>query len=127
MVVISARLRQPFFGVSHAHVGLFKTRSWSGQRKQHQLAKATNHKLSQAGFEQLIVDSNSLRMFDWRQRILHNELNIDIDVYLLQRQSHGTRFGVCEHDELDVRRGLVVVQLVLGGAVRQEAARGQSL
>ena len=48
-------------------------------------------------------------MFDRRKRVLDHELDIDVDVYLLQRQPHGTRLGVCEHDELDIGRSLIVV------------------
>ena len=48
------------------------------------VARTTNHELSQAGFEELIVDSDPMRMFNRRKRILHHELDIDVDIYLLQ-------------------------------------------
>jgi hypothetical protein len=85
------------------------------------------HKLNQARFEKFVVDTYPAGVLHWRQRVLDHKLDVDVDVYLLQRQPHGSRLGVCEHDELDVGRGLVVVQLVLRGAVGQETATDQSL
>lgn len=48
-------------------------------------------------------------------------LHVQIDVDLLQGHAHTGGFGVRDHDEFDVGRRFVVVQLVLAGAVGDEA------
>lgn len=66
-------------------------------------------------------------MFGRGERILDNVLDKDIDVDLLQCVAHRARLDVRQHDEFDVCRGFVVMQLVLRGAVRDETAIHQSL
>lgn len=44
-----------------------------------------------------------------------------VDVNLLQCNPHAGALKIGEHDELDVRRGFVIVELVLTGAIGNEA------
>lgn len=55
-----------------------------------------------------------------RRTIFH----VEIDVDLLQGDAHAGTLGVRQHDELDVGRRLVVVQLVLAGVEGNEARLG---
>jgi len=84
--------------------------------------KKAHHKLLQARLEKFIMDPNSTWMLRWRQRILHHVFNIAVDINLLQRDSHRAGFGICEHDEFDVCRSFIVVELVLGGSIGQKTA-----
>lgn len=52
------------------------------------------------------------------QRTIFHE---KVDVNLLQCNPHTGALEVGKHDELDVRRGFVVMELVLTGAVGNEA------
>lgn len=54
-------------------------------------------------------------MFHGGQWILDHVFNIKINVDLLQRKPHAGTFEIGKHDEFDIGRGLVVVQLVLIG------------
>lgn len=47
------------------------------------------------------------------QRVLDHVLDVDVDVYLLQSMPHRTGFEICQHHELGIGRGLVVVEFVL--------------
>lgn len=60
-------------------------------------------------------------MLNRRQRVLDNELDIAVDIYLLQRHPHGASLGVSKHHKLDIRWSLVVMQLVLRSSIRQKA------
>lgn len=81
----------------------------------------------QTCFEQLVVDTNSARMFGRRQGILDNVFNEDVDVDLLESIPHRPRLDIGQHDKLDIGGGLVVMQLVLRGTVGNETAFCQSL
>lgn len=58
-----------------------------------------------------------------RQRIADDELDVEVDPDLVQHDAQVARLRVREHDELEARRRLVVVQLVVAGAVRDEPER----
>lgn len=59
-------------------------------------------------------------MLHGRQGILDDILNIQIRPYLMQVGPQIIQLRVCEHDELHAGGSLVVVQLVVAGAVREE-------
>ena len=63
-------------------------------------------------------------MLDGRQRVLNHVLDVQIRPYLMQVRAQIIQLRVGEHDELHARRGLVVVQLVLAGAVAEEGVVG---
>lgn len=46
--------------------------------------------------------------------------NIKINVDLLQSHPHAWTLDIGKHDKLDVRRGLVVMELVLTGSIADE-------
>lgn len=47
--------------------------------------------------------------------------NIKIDIDLFQGRPHAWALEIRKHDELDIGRGLEIMQLVLIGAVRDKA------
>lgn len=50
--------------------------------------------------------------------LMHRTIfDVEIDVYLLQSDPHAGRFGICEHDKLDVCWRLVVMEFVLARSV----------
>jgi hypothetical protein len=59
-------------------------------------------------------------LMDLRRTVFHEEIDID----LLQSDAHAGALGVRQHDELDIRRCFVVVQLVLAGVEGDEAKGG---
>ena len=63
-----------------------------------------------------------MRLTDIERTIFHIEINID----LLQSQTHAAGLGIREHDELDIGRRLVVMELVLASSIGKEA-RPQAL
>ena len=77
--------------------------------------QTTYHELFQGLFKELIVDTHTARVFHGRQWILDHVFDIKINVDLLQRKPHAGTFEIGKHDEFDIGRGLVVVQLVLIG------------
>jgi hypothetical protein len=54
-------------------------------------------------------------------------LDIEVDINLLEGYPHTGSLGVGEHDKLDVRGGLIVMQLVLAGPVGNEAGSSRNL
>lgn len=77
--------------------------------------QTTYHELFQGLFKEFIVNAHTARMFHGGQWILDHVFDIKINVDLLQRNSHAWTFEIGKHDEFDIGRGLVVVQLVLVG------------
>lgn len=59
-------------------------------------------------------------LLESRRTVFHEEIDID----LLEGDAHAGTLGVCQHDKLDIGRGLVVVQLVLAGVEGHEAKEG---
>ena len=59
-------------------------------------------------------------MLHRRQRILHHKLDIQRRPDLMQHRPHGSRPGVREKHEFQLRGRLEVVQFVLGRAVGEE-------
>lgn len=66
-------------------------------------------------------------MFGRRERILDNVLDENVDVDLLEGIPHRTGFDIGQHNKFDIGGGLVVMQLVLRGAIGDEAAVSQSV
>lgn len=58
----------------------------------------------------------------WELTIFHKQIDVD----LLQGNAHAWALQVRQHDELDIRRGFIVVQFVLAGGIGNETASGPS-
>lgn len=56
----------------------------------------------------------------------HTILDIQAHVNLMQHNAQIMRFRIRHHDELEIRRGFVVVELVVAGAVGDETVVAES-
>lgn len=100
----------------------------------------TYHELFQGLFEELVVDSDTAGVFSWRKRVLHDYTLDDVledagtkpkcndptkhtifdeqvDVDLLQGDTHAGTFEIGQHDKFNVCRRLIVVKLILTGGI----------
>lgn len=87
----------------------------------------THYEAVETQFKQLIGYADPPGMFDGCYGILDDKLDVEICPYLVQHYPEIVGFGIGEHDKLEPGGGLVVVELVFGGAVRQEALSGRVL
>lgn len=86
----------------------------------------THYKTVETQFEKLVCYANPPRMFDWCDWVFNHKLDVEFRPYLVQDYPKIVRFGIGKHDKLEPGGGLVVVELVFSGAVRQKAWRDES-
>lgn len=84
------------------------------------LHAATHDEGVQSLLEHQTCHSKASRMLHRRERVLDDKFDIEICPNLVEDDAQAVDFGVGEHDKLQPRGRLIVVELVFAGAVAEE-------
>lgn len=82
----------------------------------------TYNETLQGSFEEFVCDSNATWMLSRRDGVLDDVFDVEVCPYLVEHGAHTRNARVGEHDKLEVRGRLKVMQLVFSSAVGKEAS-----